>query len=62
MTTETEIEEMKITTPIMTEAHAKSIDMGEIYGSITKGGGNLAGFIGEGCVDDYLRTNCQSMI
>lgn len=59
MTSETEIEEMKITTPIMTEAHAKSVDMGHIHNSITKGAGNLAGFIGEGCVVDYLMNSGQ---
>ena len=43
----------------MTMAHTKSIDMGILKNSITNGEGNLAGFIGEGLVFEYLMNNAE---
>jgi len=54
MISETDIIEMPVTTPIMTTAHAKSVEMGVLRNSFTSGEGNLAAFIGEGMVHQYL--------
>lgn len=39
--------EVAITPEMVADAHRKSLEMGKLKGSITKGLGNLAGFIGE---------------
>jgi len=57
MISESDVIEMPVTTPIMTKAHAMSVDMGVLKTSITGGEGNLAGFIGEGLVHQYLLDN-----
>ena len=57
MISESDVIEMPVTTPIMTTAHAKSVEMGILHKSITGGEGNLAGFIGEGLVHQYLLDN-----
>jgi len=59
MISESDIIEIPVTTPIMTMAHTKSIDMGILKNSITNGEGNLAGFIGEGLVFEYLMNNAE---
>ena len=41
-------------------ARKKAIDMGRIANSITNGGGNLAGFIGEIVVTDYIKAKEQN--
>lgn len=50
-----DIIERVVTTPIMTTAHEKSMDMGVLKTSFGKGTGNLAGFTGEGLVHEYLQ-------
>ena len=54
MISESDVIEIPVTTPIMTTAHAKSVEMGVLRNSITSGEGNLAAFIGEGLVHQYL--------
>lgn len=46
--------EVNITNDMLTMAKAKSHDMGKLYNSITRGEGNLAGFIGEAMVASVI--------
>ena len=46
--------ELEISGDQFIRARKKAIDMGTIANSITNGGGNLAGFIGEIVVKDYI--------
>lgn len=46
--------EYEITDEMLCEARKKSIEMGELRNSITKGQGNLVGFIGESIVLKHL--------
>tara|TARA_R110000803_G_scaffold170431_1_gene233447 strand:+ start:745 stop:1233 length:489 start_codon:yes stop_codon:yes gene_type:complete len=48
------IEEVEVTEGILTLAKQKSKDMGSLNNSITKGEGNVAGFIGEFVVADLI--------
>lgn len=41
------MQEVVITDEMLVEARAKSVEMGRLNNSITRGSGNLAGFIGE---------------
>ena len=41
----------------MAKAHQKSLEMGTLRNSVTKGSGNLTGFVGEGLVYEYLLDN-----
>jgi hypothetical protein len=52
---------LKVDTDIVTHAHKKSVEMGELKNSITKGEGNLVGFIGEGLVHKYLLDNEETV-
>ena len=49
-----QIVERPITTDIVTKAHEKSVEMGTLKNSITKGAGNLVGFVGEGVFHSFL--------
>jgi len=51
---EDQLIERKVTTPIITKAHKKSIELGSLNNSITNGEGNLVGFVGEGLLNEYL--------
>lgn len=44
----------EITTPIIAKAHEKALELGSLRNSITKGEGNLVGFVGEGLLNEYL--------
>lgn len=46
--------ELQVSADQFVRAREKAIDMGRIANSITNGGGNLAGFIGEIVVTDYI--------
>lgn len=48
--------EVTVSPGVLVEAHRKSVEMGALRNSITGGGGNLAGFIGEGLTAEYLST------
>ena len=50
-----DIIERVVTTPIMTTSHEKSLEMGTLRNSVTRGAGNLVGFVGEGLVHEYLQ-------
>jgi len=52
---------LKVDTDIVTHAHKKAVEMGELKNSITKSGGNLVGFIGEGLVHKYLLDNEETV-
>ena len=54
-----DIIERVVTTPIMTAAHEKSMEMGTLRNSVTNGAGNLVGFVGEGLVHEYLQDQGQ---
>jgi hypothetical protein len=41
------LQEVVITDEMLIEARRKSVEMGQLHNSITRGAGNLAGFIGE---------------
>jgi len=47
--------ELEVSSDQFVRARKKAIDMGRLANSITNGGGNLAGFIGEIVVTDYLK-------
>jgi hypothetical protein len=52
--------ELPIADSIVEKAKAKSEEMGRLNKSITKGEGNVAGFIGEMVVADYLGCNVDN--
>jgi len=52
--------ELEISGDQFIRARKKAIDMGTIANSITNGGGNLAGFIGEILVTDYINAKEQN--
>ena len=52
--------ELEISGNQFIRARKKAIDMGTIANSITNGGGNLAGFIGEILVTDYINAKEQN--
>jgi len=54
-----QVVERAVTTPIMTKAHEKSVEMGALRNSLTNGEGNLVGFVGEGLVHEYLLEQSQ---
>lgn len=54
MISELDIVERIVTGDIITQAHAKSVEMGVLRHSITAGEGNLAAFVGEGLVTAYF--------
>ena len=49
-----QIVERPVTTDIISKAHEKSVEMGTLKNSITKGSGNLVGFVGEGILHEFL--------
>ena len=55
-----DIVEMGITTSILTAAHKKATAMGTRRNSITRGQGNLAGFVGEHIALKYLTGSIQA--
>tara|TARA_R100001509_G_C4748281_1_gene175469 strand:+ start:83 stop:568 length:486 start_codon:yes stop_codon:yes gene_type:complete len=52
--------ELEVSGDQFIRARKKAIDMGRIANSITNGGGNLAGFIGEIVVTDYIGAKEQN--
>jgi hypothetical protein len=46
--------EVVITPAMLVEARDKAVEMGQLYNSITRGGGNIAGFLGEAIAQQVL--------
>ena len=48
------MKELVITPDMLVEARDKAVEMGQLYNSITRGAGNIAGFIGEAIAQQVL--------
>ena len=48
------MKELVITPNMLVEARDKAVEMGQLYNSITRGAGNIAGFIGEAIAQKVL--------
>ena len=48
------MKELVITPEMLVEARDKAVEMGQLYNSITRGAGNIAGFIGEAIAQQVL--------
>ena len=44
---EGDMKEVEVTENMLIKARDKAVEMGKLYNSILRGGGNIAGFIGE---------------
>jgi hypothetical protein len=49
--------ELEISDDILVKARQKARTLGRLHNSITKGGGNIAGYIGQMLVAEYLKAN-----